>query len=190
MASASGCPAAHCSPVAADRQPQARADSCGGTTNGHVHEFCCGAETCGSGFGLGLLTVALLLGVALVHVPSVLVVLPPPLVGKDPVSLLSWGGGEKKEEVTRVVATCVSVTGTGGHRCVAAAFSQSGGRIRRSVMLILMNICCRSTLHCPASAIAHARSAVVLAFPRATFSTHSCSVQSSDVCSRTRLPSF
>lgn len=40
-----------------------------------------------------LLTVARLLGVVLEHVPPPLVVLPPPLVGKTPLSLLIWGGG-------------------------------------------------------------------------------------------------
>lgn len=94
-------------PCGSGQTAAGEADGCGGTTNGHFQASCCGPETCGrafrptcsSGFEFMLLTVALLLGVVLVHVPPLLVVLPPPLVYKNPLSLLSWGG-EEREEVT------------------------------------------------------------------------------------------
>lgn len=74
--------------------------------------FCCGPETCGQiglslsfhapflGFiGLPLITVALLLGVVLVHVALLLLVLPPSLVCINLHPLLSWRE-EGKEHVT------------------------------------------------------------------------------------------
>lgn len=95
-------------PCGSGQTAAGEADGWGGTTNGHFQASCCGPETCGravgptcsSGFEFMLLTAALLLRVVLVHVPPLLVVLPPPLICKNPLSLLSWG--EKKGRKSRV----------------------------------------------------------------------------------------